>query len=63
MNKQFFKIFSISAMMLALAACSSSNKIYSAKFLQPKKQPLKWEVFEGNARTKKLASQLVDQYA
>ncbi|NHB92134.1 D-alanyl-D-alanine-carboxypeptidase/endopeptidase AmpH [Photorhabdus cinerea] len=63
MNKLLFKIFPVSAMMLALAACSSSDKIYSIKFLQPKKQPLKWEVFEGNARTKKLASQLVDQYA
>ncbi|EQB99861.1 D-alanyl-D-alanine-carboxypeptidase/endopeptidase AmpH [Photorhabdus temperata] len=63
MNRQFFKIFPVSAMVLALAACSSSDKTYSPKFLQSKKQPLKWEVFEGNARTKKLASQLVDQYA
>ncbi|ERT13560.1 D-alanyl-D-alanine-carboxypeptidase/endopeptidase AmpH [Photorhabdus temperata] len=63
MNRQFFKILPVSAMVLALAACSSSDKTYSPKFLQSKKQPLKWEVFEGNARTKKLASQLVDQYA
>ncbi|MDE9432172.1 D-alanyl-D-alanine-carboxypeptidase/endopeptidase AmpH [Xenorhabdus bovienii] len=63
MNKQLYKFFAVSALSWALSACAAPDNAHQNNFPQSGKKPAKWQVFEGNDNTKKMASSLVDQYA
>ncbi|PHM37279.1 D-alanyl-D-alanine-carboxypeptidase/endopeptidase AmpH [Xenorhabdus innexi] len=66
MNKRLYKFCVISALSLALSACSASGNSHQNKTLQSSnssKQPTKWEVFDGDAANRKMASALVGKYA
>lgn len=65
MKKSFLKILSVSALSLALAACSTTTE-KQPKFLQGNNNDAEssdWKVFEGDRRTYERVAKIVDLYA
>ncbi|PHM29720.1 D-alanyl-D-alanine-carboxypeptidase/endopeptidase AmpH [Xenorhabdus budapestensis] len=63
MNKRLYKLCIVSALSLALSACATSGHSHQSKTQRSSIQPTRWEVFDGNASSRKLTSALVEQYA
>ncbi len=63
MKKSLLKILSVSALSLALMACSTTTK-KTPKFLQTNDiASTDWQVFEGDRRTYERVAKIVDLYA
>ncbi|WP_086108826.1 D-alanyl-D-alanine-carboxypeptidase/endopeptidase AmpH [Xenorhabdus vietnamensis] len=63
MKKRLYKLCAISALTWAISACADSDVNYQSKFQHSNAQPAKWEVHEGNDKSNKMSTVLVDQYS
>ncbi|MDR0219258.1 MAG: D-alanyl-D-alanine-carboxypeptidase/endopeptidase AmpH [Enterobacteriaceae bacterium] len=63
MNKRLYKLCIVSALSLALSACSASGHPRQNKTLSLSQQHEKWKVFDGNISGQKISSDLVTEYA
>ncbi|MBD2801923.1 D-alanyl-D-alanine-carboxypeptidase/endopeptidase AmpH [Xenorhabdus sp. M] len=63
MKKWLYKLCTVSTLTWTITACASSDHADQNTYQKPHVQPAKWEVFQGNDNTKKMAMALVDQYS